>query len=390
MMEMVGAKLPPNLKNVVDITQDIPLLEPKALSIAEMAELYKDKGVPEHRFGFAEVQKMMTKPATTADLMKPEYAGLLEGVAVNIPALVEALLATDGDTRYEELKCVGFSNSRDTLVGALTVKIPCGYSGDLCKKGSYEYVAFWEWDQIEQMWLYLGTASVNVHDISGIPPEGLQYAVFLPVDLSHHRRPCTQGASLVRIRAILSWEAPPPPTNPNWVPTWGNREDTLIHVKPGIFVPETDHSPFIETVASMGVDDIDSERMMVRVRGKGGKDRYVPLPKRSLELLRKYWLTNRPGSYLFPSARGRDIIPCGTLHRTFKIVLRQSQIRKNASIHTLRHSYATHLLERGLDLRAIQEILGHTSPKTTSLYTHLTQKTIDTIHDTVNRLMADL
>ena len=136
------------------------------------------------------------------------------------------------------------------------------------------------------------------------------------------------------------------------------------------------------------VDDIDSERMMVR--GKGGKDRYVPLPKRTLELLRDYWLTNRPGSYLFPSGRGRDVIPCGTLHRTFKIVLRQSQIRKNASIHTLRHSYATHLLERGLDLRAIQELLGHTSPKTTSLYTHLTQKTIDTIHDTVNRLMADL
>jgi site-specific recombinase XerD len=71
-------------------------------------------------------------------------------------------------------------------------------------------------------------------------------------------------------------------------------------------------------------------------------------------------------------------------------VVRQSPIRKNASIHTLRHSYATHLLERGLDLRAIQELLGHTSPKTTSLYTHLTQKTIDTIHDTVNRLMADL
>ncbi len=138
------------------------------------------------------------------------------------------------------------------------------------------------------------------------------------------------------------------------------------------------------------VDDIDSARMMVLVRGKGGKDRYVPLPKRTLELLRDYWLINRPHTYLFPSRRGLDTIPTGTLHRTFKIVVRQSPIRKNASIHTLRHSYATHLLERGLDLRAIQEILGHTSPKTTSLYTHLTQKTIDTIHDTVNRLMADL
>ncbi len=138
------------------------------------------------------------------------------------------------------------------------------------------------------------------------------------------------------------------------------------------------------------VDDIDSERMMVRVRGKGGKDRYVPLPKRTLALLREYWRTNCPHTYLFPSRRGLDTIPTGTLHRTFKIVVRQSPIRKNPSIHTLRHSYATHLLESGIDLRTIQEILGHTSPKTTSIYTHLTQKTIDTVHDAVNRLMADL
>lgn len=138
------------------------------------------------------------------------------------------------------------------------------------------------------------------------------------------------------------------------------------------------------------VDDIDSERMMVRVCGKGGKDRYVPLPKRTLALLREYWRTNRPHTYLFPSRRGLDTIPTGTLHRTFKIVVRQSPIRKNPSIHTLRHSYATHLLESGIDLRTIQEILGHTSPKTTFIYTHLTQKTIDTVHDAVNRLMADL
>ena len=138
------------------------------------------------------------------------------------------------------------------------------------------------------------------------------------------------------------------------------------------------------------VDDIDSERMMVRVGGKGGKDRYVPLPKRTLALLREYWLTNRPHTYLFPSRRGLDTIPTGTLHRTFKVVVRQSRIRKNPSIHTLRYSYATHLLESGIDLRTIQEILGHTSPKTTFIYTHLTQKTIDTVHDAVNRLMADL
>ncbi len=258
LMATAEAKLSPALKNVVDVTQEVALIEPKALSIAELAELYKDKGVPEHRFGFTEVQKMLAKPAITSDLMKTEYAGPLAEIAVNIPALIEALMATDGDTRYEELKCVGLDNSSSTLVGVLNVKLTSGYSGNLCKKGSLEYVAFWEWDQIEQMWHYLGTASVNVHDISGIPPEGLRYAVFLPVDMSHHHRPCTKGASLVKIRAILSWETPPPPTNPDWVPTWGNREETLVHVKPAVVVPETNHSPFIETVASMGVDDIDS------------------------------------------------------------------------------------------------------------------------------------
>ena len=74
----------------------------------------------------------------------------------------------------------------------------------------------------------------------------------------------------------------------------------------------------------------------------------------------------------------------------FRAALKDTGITKKAHVHTLRHSYATHLLESGIDLRTIQEILGHTSPKTTSLYTHLTQKTIDTVHDAVNRLMADL
>jgi len=258
LMEMVGAKLPLAIQTNVGETQEVPLLEPKALSIAELAALYKDKSVPEHRFGFAQVQKMMTKPALTADLMSPGYAGPLAEMAINVPALVEALLVTDGDTRYEELKCIGLSNDWDTLVGILEVKLPDGFSGDLCKKGSYEYVAFWEWDEIEQMWLYLGTASVNVHDISSIPPGGLQYAVFLPVDFSNRRQPCTAGPRLARIRAILSWEMPPPPANPDWVPTWGNREETLVHIKPGLTIPETVHTPIIETVASMGVDDIDN------------------------------------------------------------------------------------------------------------------------------------
>jgi len=258
LMEMVGAKIPLALQTTVDAMQEVPLIEPKALGITELAELYKDKGVPEHRFGFAQVQKMMIKPALTADLMAPKYAGPLAELKIDVSTLLDAVLKTDGDTRFEELKCVGLNNRWDTLVGILDVKLSNGYSGNLCTKGSKEYVAFWEWDEIEQMWLYLGTASVNVHDINSIPPDGIRYAVFLPVDLTRHLQPCTAGPKLVKIRAILSWETPPPPTNPNWVPTWGNREETLVHVKPGVSVPETNHTPIIETVASMGVDDIDN------------------------------------------------------------------------------------------------------------------------------------
>jgi integrase/recombinase XerD len=139
------------------------------------------------------------------------------------------------------------------------------------------------------------------------------------------------------------------------------------------------------------VQDIDSTRMLLWVRnGKGGKDRCVPLPERLLELLREYWALRRPRRYLFLNQKSREPLAATTLQKTFKIVLLQSQIHKEASIHTLRHSYATHLLERGISLRVIQELLGHQSPQTTARYTHLTDKSFHTLAETVNRLVADL
>jgi integrase/recombinase XerD len=139
------------------------------------------------------------------------------------------------------------------------------------------------------------------------------------------------------------------------------------------------------------VQDIDSTRMLLWVRnGKGGKDRCVPLPERLLELLREYWGLRRPRIYFFTSQKSREPLSVTTLQKTFKIVLLQSGIHKEASIHTLRHSYATHLLERGINLRVIQELLGHQSPQTTARYTHLTDKSFHTLAETVNRLVADL
>lgn len=157
----------------------------------------------------------------------------------------------------------------------------------------------------------------------------------------------------------------------------------------------------LETIYSCGlrlsegihleVSDIDGKRTTVHVRnGKGGKDRYVPLPRKTLEHLRSYWTLLRPRPWLFPAKKGGEPISDTTLQKTFKAALRQSGIEKKVSIHSLRHSYATLLLENGIDLRTIQEILGHKSPQTTSVYTHLTRKSIERLHATINKLMCDL
>ena len=150
--------------------------------------------------------------------------------------------------------------------------------------------------------------------------------------------------------------------------------------------------------------DIDSARMVVHVRaGNGGRDRYVPLPERTLALLRAYWRaaghpTRRepggaaaaPGPWLFPNRARTGPLGTASLQKTFAAVVRASGLTKHASIHTLRHSYATHLLECGVHLRVIQELLGHRSPATTAVYTHITPAVTSTLHRTVNTLMATL
>lgn len=138
--------------------------------------------------------------------------------------------------------------------------------------------------------------------------------------------------------------------------------------------------------------DIDSARMLVRVeRGKGGQDRYVPLPERTLVLLRAYWRAWRPAApWLFPVRAGTGPLGDTSLQRIFAAVVRESGLAKHASIHTLRHSYATHLLECGVSLRVIQEVLGHRSPSTTAIYTHITPTISSALHATVNTLMATL
>jgi site-specific recombinase XerD len=120
--------------------------------------------------------------------------------------------------------------------------------------------------------------------------------------------------------------------------------------------------------------DIDSERMLIKVRqGKGKKDRHTILSTKALELLRIHYRLNRPKEYLFePAGKAGIIVSDRTIEKIVKNSAQKAKITKNISCHTLRHSFATHLLEKGVNLKLIQEFLGHTSIKTTSRYLHLT------------------
>jgi len=138
------------------------------------------------------------------------------------------------------------------------------------------------------------------------------------------------------------------------------------------------------------VGDIDGKRHLLRVRnGKGSKDRYVHLADRPLELLRAYCRQHgiRSG-FLFP-CKDSHIAP-DALERAFKKALRQSGVTKAATPHTLRHTFATHLLENGEDIRVIKDLLGHTSITTTDIYTHVTGKIATRLHVNLNGMMASL
>jgi integrase/recombinase XerD len=147
------------------------------------------------------------------------------------------------------------------------------------------------------------------------------------------------------------------------------------------------------------VADIDSSRMMLNVRsGKGDKDRCVPLPRTTLLILREYWKTHRNKVWMFPACgRGgihrphaEEPMNVSSVQDAFRAALKEAKIQKKANIHTLRHSYATHLLEAGVHLRQIQEFLGHTSPKTTSIYTHLTEISQQQARKIIDTLMEGL
>ncbi len=130
----------------------------------------------------------------------------------------------------------------------------------------------------------------------------------------------------------------------------------------------------VSEVTSLRIADIDSGRMMIRIEhGKGGKERYVMLSAQLLAILRTYWRLARPEHWLFPGRDASRPIEPTTLHAACRSARAAAGIDKKVTVHILRHSFATHLLESGVDIRVIQVLLGHAHLSTTARYTHVSQ-----------------
>jgi integrase/recombinase XerD len=146
----------------------------------------------------------------------------------------------------------------------------------------------------------------------------------------------------------------------------------------------------VSEVARLRVEDIDCGQMLIRVRqGKGQKDRYVMLSATLLEVLGGYAKLAQPSDWLFPGARAGHYISARTLNRACQAAAEAAGIHKRISMHTLRHCFATHLLESGIDIRTIQKLLGHAKLETTSRYTHVSNAKIRSTPSPLDLLATD-
>jgi hypothetical protein len=246
-LEEIGAglnqklKMPPLFEPVQN--EPIPLPDPPPLKLNELAKMYSGEevkklgAVESHRFGTLELNDVLGHGEFTDELLASK-AQIWKAAGLDLSATLGELQKTNGNTSYEQLQCLGLENTLpERLVATFRIKRPYGYSGNLCQAGSKEYVAFWaDWDNTCK-WSYVGTVAVDVHDIASIPKEGLCYSAILPVDLSYHRRQCSEP-KIARLRAVLSWAVPPSKTNPDELNYWGNRLDAHVQINPGEVVGE--------------------------------------------------------------------------------------------------------------------------------------------------------
>lgn len=269
----------------------IPQPDPPPFKLAELAEMYSSKkgatkaakaqlSVEPHRFGVADIHKALTAGSFDEELFASKQLEW-SGAGLDWANALQALEKTSADVSYEELECLGLDEVfPERLVASFRIKRAAGYSGDLCNKGSYEYVAFWaDWDNTCE-WTYLGTQAVNVHDIASIPTDGLCYSAFQPVDLSKHRRSC-ETPTIGRVRAVLSWSVPPSTIDPDELEYYGNRVDTHVLVEPKE-VGDPNNAR-IRNIGGIAVEDIDTDTslgngMTKSIAFGGGSVRFAHTP----------------------------------------------------------------------------------------------------------------
>ncbi len=236
LLDLVKAGLIEEKQSVLqtlDVNQPLTKAKTAAVSLTDLAKNYKAAKVPDHRMLYPAVQGLLQTggQAQSAPLQMSEIAKL----GVNLKAVLSALENEGGDTAFERLTCVGLKTDTDTLGAVIQIKQGYGYDGTLCFSGSTEYVAFWaDWNNDGIFDEYLGTASVNVHDLgAALPADGVWYSLSLAApQIVEHLKAC-ETPNVIRIRGVLSWSTPPSTTDPNALNFWGNRVDALVQLRPG-------------------------------------------------------------------------------------------------------------------------------------------------------------
>jgi hypothetical protein len=253
--------LPSTMAAGLEVPIQVP--PPPPLGVADLAREYSEAkarqksaalAVPAHRFAASTLAAAVTAAVPDQQAIVKTIAAWKE-LGLDWQAALAGLTALDGNTYYEQLECLGLDLALPRMVATITVKQPNGYNGGLCTAGSTEYVAFWADLGTDCSLSYLGTAQISVHDIASIPPDGLQYAAVLPVDLSQIQRPCGEPF-IMRVRAVLSWAVPPSTTDPDAVPYWGNVLDA--HVQVPVLAEGAGTGPNIFCIGGIGVQSIDS------------------------------------------------------------------------------------------------------------------------------------
>lgn len=214
-IELIAQKMP-SLPNVLD-------LDAEEISLTALAGLYK-KDVEEERIGFTSVAK-----AYSAGIPSTELAVNFKSANLNISKVIDFILKPKFNTTYEEVKCVGLNRDTSRLYATVLVKKPSGYAGSLCDKGSREYVGFYM--DFGSGWEFMGTSSVEVHDINPVPGGGLSYHVELPVNLTPYQKLKCSETYFAKVKAILSWNMYPPDNQPNWIAPWGDWEEAWVEIR---------------------------------------------------------------------------------------------------------------------------------------------------------------